>query len=124
MVRGTPKWVLTLVTAPLSRMFCLFLLCLVWGENVYDQNPPVWPREGGEGCWTWTSREKCREIGRKVHKNDYLEDQRVAELGSGVGKRDGCRVVGRKGSDRLGGCPDNILVSLWPMLQGGCQRET
>ena len=22
-----------------------------------------------------------------------------------------------KGSDRLGGCPDNILVSLWPILQ-------
>ena len=40
------------------------------------------------------------------------------------GKRDKCRVVGRKGSDRLGGCPDNILVSLWPILQGGCQRET
>ena len=29
-----------------------------------------------------------------------------------------------KVSDRLGGCPDNILVSLWPILQGGCQRET
>ena len=72
---------------------------------------------------------KCREIGRKVHKNDFSEDQKNAELGLGVGKRNECRLVGGKGSggkgsDRLGGCPDNILVSLWPMLQGGCQRET
>ena len=42
---------------------------------------------GGEGCRTWTSREKCREIGRKVHKNDYLKDPKVAELGQGVGKK-------------------------------------
>ena len=54
-----------------------------------------------------------------MHKNDYLKDQRVAELESVVGKRDGCRVVGRKGSDRLGGCPDNILVSLRLILQEG-----
>ena len=59
-----------------------------------------------------------------MHKNDFVEDQKVDELGLGVGKRDECRVVGRKASDRLGGCPDNILVSLWPILQGGCQRET
>ena len=42
---------------------------------------------GGGGYWTWTSREKCREIGRKVHKNDFSEDQKVAELGPGVGKK-------------------------------------
>ena len=43
---------------------------------------------GGEGgCWTWVSREKRREIGRKVHKNDFLKDQKVAELGLGVGKK-------------------------------------
>ena len=83
-------------------------------------------RGEGEGCcWTWTSREKCREIGRKVHKNDFLEDPKVAELGPGVGKKEISAEwwVG-KVSDRLGGCPDNILVSLWPILQGGCQRET
>ena len=81
-------------------------------------------RVGGVVGWTWTSREKCREIGRKVHKNDYLKDPKVSELGPGVGKRDKCRLVGGKGSDRLGGCPDNILVSHLPILQGGCQRET
>ena len=85
----------------------------------------MWGRRGGgRGLLDVDIQEKCREIGRKVHKNDFLEDPKVAELGSGVGKRDKCRVVGRKGSDRLGGCPDNILVSLWPILQGGCQRET
>ena len=104
-------------------MFLPLSFVPVWGEKMYMIRIRLCGGEGG-GYWTWTSREKCREIGRKVHKNDYLKDQRVAELGSGVGKRDGCRVVGRKGSDRLGGCPDNILVSLWPILQGGCQRET
>ena len=30
-------------------MLCLFLLCLVEGINVYDQNPPVWGRGGAAG---------------------------------------------------------------------------
>ena len=77
---------LTLVTAPLPCMFLPLSFVPVWGDKMYMIRIRLCG-VGGGGYWTWTSREKCREIGRKVHKNDFSEDQKVAELGPGVGKK-------------------------------------